>query len=60
MLSCRLAFGDSTLGSLNLCATEPGAFGPESVPAAALARVAEREVAADVVVRGATIGGPIA
>jgi GAF domain-containing protein len=119
VLSCRLALGDSTLGSLNLYATEPGVFGPESVPeaaayarhaATALARVAEhevaaqvrravsadrtvgvavsllmqarrlseaeafdllrassrradrplREVAADVVVRGATIGGPIA
>jgi ANTAR domain-containing protein/GAF domain-containing protein len=118
VLSCRLALGESTLGSLNLYATEPGAFGPESVPeasayarhsAAALTRVAEheaaaqvrravsadrtvgaavgllmlarrvseaeafdllrassrrderllREVAADVVVRGATIGGPI-
>lgn len=57
VLSCRLALGDSTLGSLNLYATEAGAFGPESVPdaaayarhsAAALARVAEHEVAGQV------------
>jgi GAF domain-containing protein len=116
VLSCRLALGDGTLGSLNLYASEPGAFGRESVPdaaayarqaAAALARAAEyedaaqlrravsadrvtgtaigllmqarqiseaealdllrassrqagrplREIAADIVVRGATIGG---
>jgi GAF domain-containing protein len=52
VLSCRLALGESTLGSLNLYATEPGRFGPDSVPeaaayarqaAVALARAAERE-----------------
>jgi GAF domain-containing protein len=57
VLSCRLALGDGTLGSLNLYATEAGAFGRESVPeaaayarqaAAALARVAEHENAAQV------------
>ncbi len=57
VLSCRFALGESTLGSLDLYATEPGAFGPESVPeaaayarhsAAALARVVEHEVAAQV------------
>ncbi|HST65239.1 MAG TPA: ANTAR domain-containing protein [Mycobacteriales bacterium] len=57
VLSCRLALGEGTLGSLNLYATDPGAFGPDSVPdaaayarhaAAALARVAEHEDAAQV------------
>jgi ANTAR domain len=52
VLSCRLALGDDTLGSLNLYASAAGAFGPDSVPeavayarhaAAALARVAEHE-----------------
>ena len=57
VLSCRLALGESTLGSLNLYASEPGAFGPGSVPdaaayarhaAAALARAAERDVTTQV------------
>jgi GAF domain-containing protein len=52
VLSCRLALGGETLGSLNLYAAAPGAFGPLSVPAAtayaahaaaALARSAEYE-----------------
>jgi GAF domain-containing protein len=55
VLSCRLALGDGTLGSLNLYASEPGAFGPAAVPAAtayarqaaaALGRAARREDAA--------------
>lgn len=52
VLSCRLALGEGTLGSLNLYATEPGVFGPDSIPeaaayarqaAVALARAGERE-----------------
>jgi ANTAR domain len=52
VLSCRLGLGESTLGSLNLYATEAGAFGPDSVPeaaayarqaAVALIRAAEQE-----------------
>jgi GAF domain-containing protein len=55
VLSCRLAIGEGTLGSLNLYASEPGAFVPATVPAAtayarqaaaALARAARREDAA--------------
>jgi GAF domain-containing protein len=55
VLSCRLALGDGTLGSLNLYASQPGAFGRGSVSeaaayarhaAAALARAAEYEDAA--------------
>jgi GAF domain-containing protein len=55
VLSCRLALGEGTLGSLNLYAIEPGVFGPDSVPeaaayarhaAAALARAVEQESAA--------------
>lgn len=57
VLSGRLALGEGTLGSLNLYAAAPGAFGPDSVleaaayarhAAAALARAAERESAAQV------------
>jgi GAF domain-containing protein len=57
VLSCRLALGEGTLGSLNLYAAEAGAFGPESAleaaayarnAAVALARSAERESAAQV------------